>query len=98
MHANIRVTRRSGTLWQFLDSYSSSDTFNADETALSFKLQPDKTNKGDICVGGKHSKERVSVLTGMEKAPLFMTGKAHKPQCFEKIRTLPTEYATNAKV
>lgn len=102
--AETCATWRSDTLQQYLESYSPQDVFNADETALFFKLQPDKTitYKGDSCAGGKRSKERVTVLvaanmTGTEKVPLFVIGKALKPRCFKNIRSLPTEYAANKK-
>lgn len=102
--AETCATWRSGALQQYLESYSAHDIFNADETALFYKLQPDRTVtfKGDSCAGGKRSKERITVLvaanmTGTEKVPLFVVGKAHKPRCFKNIRTLPTEYSANSK-
>lgn len=66
-----------------LSTYEPCNIFNADETALFFKALPDKTItfKGDPCVGGKRSKERVTVLlaanmTGTERLPLLVIGKA----------------------
>lgn len=95
---------RNDTLQDHLNRYAPSDVFNADETALFFKLLPDKTitYKGDVCAGGKRSKERVTVLiganmTGTEKLPLFVIGKSQKPRCFKNIRSLPTDYAANKK-
>lgn len=54
---------RSGALQEHLHAYSPRDIFNADETALFYKLLPSKTltYKGDNCAGGKRSKERVSL-------------------------------------
>lgn len=71
------------TVWPKLKmKYSPKDIFNADETGLFFKLTSDKTLKfkGEKCVGGKLSKERITVLvaanmSGTEKRKLFVTGK-----------------------
>ncbi|XP_064488391.1 tigger transposable element-derived protein 4-like [Ornithodoros turicata] len=97
-------TWQRGQLQDYLARYSPHDVFNADETALLFKLLPEKTitYKGDDCAGGKRSKERVTVLlganmSGTEKLPLFVIGKSSKPRCFKNIRTLPTEYTSNSK-
>lgn len=97
-------TWKSGALQDYLRSYSPCDIFNADETALFFKLLPNKTitYKGDNCAGGKRSKERVTVMlaanmTGTEKLPIFVIGKSAKPRCFKNIRSLPTDYAANKK-
>lgn len=53
------------------------------------------------CVGGKKSKERITVLvganaSGTEKLPLFVIGKSKKPRCFKNAR-IPVEYAANKK-
>ncbi|KAM7300847.1 tigger transposable element-derived protein 6-like [Ixodes scapularis] len=98
------ATWKSGALQDYLRSYSPRDIFNADETALFFKLLPNKTitYKGDNCAGGKRSKERVTVMLaanmmGTEKLPIFVIGKSAKPRCFKNIRSLPTDYAANKK-
>jgi len=64
------------------DGYEPQKVFNADETALFFKCLPDKTMAfiGEKCHGGKHSKERVTVLlaanmTGTEKLKPHLIGK-----------------------
>lgn len=46
---------RSEALQGYMEKYSPQDIFNADETALFFKLLPAKTitYKGDKCTGGK---------------------------------------------
>ncbi|XP_037515168.1 tigger transposable element-derived protein 6 [Rhipicephalus sanguineus] len=36
-------------------------------------------------------------MTGTEKLPLLIIGKALKPRCFKNIRTLPAEYTANSK-
>ena len=58
--------------------------------------------KGDPCIGGKRSKERVTVLlaanvTGTERLPLLVIGKAQKPRCFKNINNLPVDYRANRK-
>ncbi|KAG0427022.1 hypothetical protein HPB47_025904 [Ixodes persulcatus] len=47
-----------------LASYSLDDMFNADETAIYYKLLSNKTItfQGDDCAGGKRSKERLTVM------------------------------------
>lgn len=94
----------SGKLRDLLASYSLDDVFNADETALYFKLLPNKTitYKDDSCAGGKRSKERITVMlcanaTGTERCRLLVIGKASKPRCFKGIRTYPVDYRANSK-
>jgi len=73
-----------------LQGYSPDDIFNADESGLFYyKCLPNKTFalKGDDCSGGKHSKERATVLlcanmSGTEKLPILLIGKSKKPRCF----------------
>uniref|UniRef100_A0A1E1XRR1 Putative tigger transposable element n=1 Tax=Amblyomma sculptum TaxID=1581419 RepID=A0A1E1XRR1_AMBSC len=91
-------------LKELLADYALSDVFNADETALYFKLLPNKTvtYKGDTCAGGKRSKERITVMmcanaTGTERCRLLVIGKAEKPRCFKGIKTLPVDYTANKK-
>ena len=53
-----------GTLPNILDKYTPEDIFICDKTGVFFKLQPHKSFvlKGETCTGGKHRKERVTVL------------------------------------
>lgn len=67
-----------------------------------WRLLPDKTHavRGETCVGGKKSKERITLLIcanmdGTEKLPLLAIGKFKSPRCFRNIRHLPTEYDAN---
>lgn len=83
--------------------FQSDDIFNADETGLFCKLTPDKTLKfvGEKCVGGKLSKDRITVLiaankTGTEKRKLLVIGKSQNPRCF-KNKILPINYRANNK-
>ncbi|XP_037572329.1 tigger transposable element-derived protein 4 [Dermacentor silvarum] len=91
-------------LKEHVAAYDPNDVCNADETALFFKALPDKTItfKGDPCTGGKRSKERVTVLlaanmTGTERLPLLVIGKALKLRCFYNNKHLPVEYRANRK-
>lgn len=84
------------------EKYAPSDTFNADETGIFFKLTPDKTLKfkAEKCVGGKLSKERITVLvaanmSGTEKRKLLVIGKSKNPRCFKNIKQLPVTYKAN---
>ncbi|XP_054706707.1 tigger transposable element-derived protein 4-like [Uloborus diversus] len=50
--------------------------------------------KGDKCSGGKHSKDRITLLVGAnmdgtEKLQLLMIGKSKNPRCFENVKTKP---------
>lgn len=89
---------RSKVLQGYVEKYSPQDIFNADETALFFKLLPAKTitYKGNKCTGGKKSKERITVMvaanmTGTEKLPLFVIGKSRNLRCFKNQTTRPTK-------
>lgn len=95
---------RNGSLQGYLESYTPRDIFNADETALFFKLLPDKTitYKGDNCAGGKRSKERVTVLvaanmTGTEKLPLLVIGKFDETSVFQEHSHTANELRSQQK-
>jgi hypothetical protein len=87
-----------------LKNYRECDVFNADETGLFFKCLPDKTLtfKYEKCHGGKHSKERVTLLLatnmdGSEKIKLLLIGKSKNPRCFRGTKWLPVDYESNSK-
>lgn len=93
-----------GVLKKVLKDYTPDNIFNADETALFFKCLPNKTLtfKNDNCFGGKHSKDRITVMvasnmTGKEKLKLLVIGKSQKPRCFRGIKSLEVEYDFNKK-
>lgn len=57
---------------------------------LFFKLLPNRmfVFKGDLCTGGKHAKEKISIafgvnILGIEKLPLLVVQKSAKPRCFK---------------
>lgn len=85
--------------------YAPADIFNMDETGLFFRDTTKNTLKvkGDECVGGKRSKERITIalcasMTGEKVTPLVI-GKSKQPRCFSKIKpeTLPVMYCNNKK-
>ncbi|XP_060847983.1 tigger transposable element-derived protein 4-like [Rhopalosiphum padi] len=84
---------------KLIENYSPDDIFNVDETGLFFKCLPDKTFifKGQSCSGGKHSKERVTLLlganmSGTEKLRPLLIGKSKKPRCFRtSTENIPDE-------
>lgn len=101
---SVVANYRSEKLQSLLQEYSPDDTFNCDETGLFFKLMPEKTLAfaGDPCHGGKHSKERVTVLigsnmSGTEKLPMLVIGKSKAPRCFKGVKSLPVSYEANKK-
>lgn len=77
--------------------------YNFDEFALFWKLTPDQTLtfRDKKCVGGKRSKNRITILVGSsmtgEKWPLLMIGKFKKPRCFGKLTLYPIEYKANRR-
>lgn len=93
------------TVWPKLrEGYREREIFNADETGLFFRLTPDKTLKfkGEKCVGGKLSKDRLTVLVcanmdGTVKRTLTVIGKSSKPRCFKGVKKLPVRYLANKK-
>lgn len=94
----------STTLPALIDGYEPNNIYNCDETALFFKLLPDRTYevRGKKCTGGKKSKERVTVLLccnadGSDKHVPLVIGKAAKPRCFKNIRSLPVIYKNSKR-
>lgn len=95
---------RADKLCALLRQYPPENVFNCDETGLFYKMLPDKTLalSGEPCHGGKHSKERLTVvvggnMTGTEKLPLLVIGKSKNPRCFKGVKSLPVWYEANSK-
>ena len=87
-----------------LERYNPEDIYNVDETGLFYKLLPDRTYtlKNEVCHGGKHSKERITLLlganmTGTKTIKPLVVGKSAKPRCFNGIHedALPVTYTSN---
>ncbi|GFY15329.1 tigger transposable element-derived protein 6 [Trichonephila clavipes] len=99
----------SASEWQnslsdLIKEYEPRNIFNTDETGLFFKCLPEKTFtfKKEKCHGGKHSKERLTILLavnmdGSEKITPLVIGKSAKPRCFKGINSFPTKYHSNKK-
>lgn len=90
---------------EIIAGYKPEDIANCDETALFFRAIPRKTlhKKGEKCHGGKHSKERLSILLcffadGKFEKPLVI-GRSQNPRCFKSInkRNLPVSWYANKK-
>ena len=79
------------TLPTILSKYDLNQIYNADEFGLFYRNQLYKSLhlKNENCVGGKHSKLRLTGLAAAnavgEKLPLFVIGKSKKPRCFKHI-------------
>ncbi|CAF4516529.1 unnamed protein product, partial [Rotaria sp. Silwood2] len=70
-------------LLTIIGGYNEDDIYNTDETALLFKAIPDRSLvlKKEKCKGGKHSKERYTVLlcsncSGTDKLKPLVIGKS----------------------
>ncbi|XP_046680817.1 tigger transposable element-derived protein 4-like [Homalodisca vitripennis] len=92
------------SLPDLIKDYDPKNVFNADETALFFKCLPDKTYeiKEKKCHGGKHSKERITLLlasnmTGTNMLKPLVIGKSKKPRCFAGVKSLTVDYTANRK-
>lgn len=88
-----------------INNYSRKNIYNADETGLFFRAVPNKTLhlKRERCIGGKFSKERLTVLfcvnmEGEKEIPLVI-GKTAKPRAFKHINVndLPVTWRWNKK-
>jgi len=84
--------------------YEQHDVHNADETGLFFNVLPDRTlaYKGESCHGGKHSKDRLTVLLcvisdGSDKQVPIVIGKSPRPRYFKNVKKSPTKYHANGK-
>lgn len=91
-------------LSEIIREYEFKNVFNADETGLFYKCLPDRTMcfKNEKCRGGKHSKERITILLcanmdGSEKLKPLIIGKSAKPRCFKNVRSFPIPYRANQK-
>lgn len=102
--ANGAATWASSALPDIMKDYSPSDIYNADETGFFYELLPAKTlhMKGQPCSGGKHSKNRVTLLfctnmDGSDKRCPLAIGKSARPRCFKGGKVLPVKYLANQK-
>ena len=86
-----------------LARFEPDNVYNLDETALFWRLLPDKTFsfKGEKCTGGKKSRERITVMlccnmSGKDKCKPVVIGKYANPRCFKHAKAgLPVRYYNN---
>jgi len=90
-------------LQSLISQYDLEDVYNADETALYWKLKPSKTLARRRVTGTKKLKDRVTImlacnLTGTHKLPAVFIHKYRNPHCIRNIdkKTLPVSYYWNA--
>ena len=89
-----------------LIGYKPKDVYNLDETALFYKLMPNKTFAfgNETNFGGKQYKDRItlSLITNADGSDrkAIMIGKYKNPRAFRNVGTLPIDYylQTNAWV
>jgi hypothetical protein len=77
----------------FNAGYEPRDVYNANETGLFFNVLPDRTlaYKGESCHGGKHSKDRLTVLLcvnsdGSDKQVPIVIRKSPKPSAARTLK------------
>lgn len=104
VNRDICTDWKQGRLKEILVNYEPRDVFSVDEMGLFYKVLPSKTLafKGEACSGGKHSKDRITVLVGAnmagdEKLKLLVIGKSKHPRCFKGVRHLPVTYNANGR-
>lgn len=95
---------KDGELKRIMDKYEPKDIYNADETGLFYRCLPNKTHtlKGENCVGGKNSKDRLTVLVaanmdGSDKLEPVVIGRFSKPRCFSNVKKIPLPYYANRR-
>ncbi|CAB5367834.1 unnamed protein product [Rhizophagus irregularis] len=87
-----------------LAKYDEKDIYNADETGLFFRMEPNQTLSTGKISGRKKDKNRLSVLLcsnsdGSHKFSPLVIGKSLNPRCFKNINksNLPVIYRANSK-
>ncbi|CAF1076189.1 unnamed protein product [Brachionus calyciflorus] len=101
---DVQVIRNEiDVLRAVVEKYELRNIFNLDETALFYRLQPNKTLASKALNGTRTSKDRFSVAVcsnadGSDKRRLVVIGKFAKPWCFGKFDpSTIVEYYSNAK-
>jgi DDE superfamily endonuclease len=91
-------------LQEILKEYELKNIFNCDETALYYRLEPNKSLAHFAISGNKRPKERISIMLtcnaiGNEKLPLLVIHKYQNPRALQGIakNTLPVWYYWNKK-
>lgn len=85
-----------------LQAYAPDNIYNAYGIGIFYKMLPDKTMefKDVNCNGGKKNKERITAMvcanmSGTDKLPLLVIGRALHPRCFKHVKSLPVEILLN---
>ena len=96
------MTWTEANLPTILGNYKLDQIYGADEFGLFHQAHPDHLHlKNESCVGGKHSKVRLTGLTAAnalgDKLPMFVIGKSKKPRCFIGLKHLPCRYRNQKK-
>jgi hypothetical protein len=91
-------------LTALLEQYNPNDIYNFDETALFYRMEPDRTLASKRISGRKEDKERLTVAlcsnaTGSDKLIPLVIGKYQNPRCFKNInlRNVGVKYTFNKK-
>ena len=84
-------------LKEMIGQQSPRDVFNFDESALFYRLPPNKTLATVKRNGKKSEKDRIAVamccnMNGTEKMDLVVIGKSKKPRAFRKANTKQMEF------
>ena len=102
--SQVLINDWKDSLVKHMEGYDAKDIFNADELGLFHSLLPSKTHavKGKKLINGKSSKIRVTILLGAnmsgdEKLPVLLIGRAQNPRCFKGMKTKPLLYEWNSK-
>jgi len=89
-------------LQSLISQYNLEDVYNADETALYWKLEPSKSLARGPVSGVKKPKDRITImlacnLTGTHKLPAVFIHKYKNPYCIRHVnkKTLPVLYYWN---
>jgi hypothetical protein len=87
-----------------LEKYDANDIFNFDETALFYRMEPDRTLATKRIEGRKKDKERITIglctnATGKEKMAPLVIGKYKNPRCFKNVNlgNIGISYKNNNK-
>ena len=105
------VDENSVALWKtklrdICEGYEAKNIANCDETALFFKVLPNKTLhlKNEKCSGGKLSKDRITLMLtvfadGSKLQKPLIIGKSQNPRCFKGLhkKKLHCDYYANTK-
>jgi hypothetical protein len=85
------IPRYQAELREIIKNYQPENVYNADETGLYWRMEPDKSLASGPISGKKRSKDRVTILltcnaTGDDKLPLLLIHKYQSPHPLHKHR------------